>query len=658
MIQKLFGKAVELHRNGKLSEAAIAYRQILASDPLHAGSLHMLGTLAHNIGNEDVAVELIRKAISIDKRNASFHANLGTALQAQGKLDDAATSYRRALAINPDLAEAHMNLGVVLQARGRLLEAEARFKRSLALKPKLVEAHINLGNVQQALGKLEEAVASHQQAIALRPDFAEAWFNLGNDLQALERLDEAVSSYQRALTFKPGMAEIHGNLGNALLALNKWDEAVACFQRALELKPDYADACYNLGNTRYAQAEFTEAIACYRQAVTLKPEFPEAHYNLGNTHVALDDLEAALACFERTLALSPAYAQAHYNIGCVLQSLGRLNQAFAHYEKALRLQPDFPQARFGHALAQIFNGQYDPGWRNYESRWRSIDHDTPMRDYPQPAWNGESLPAGRTLLWGEQGVGDEIMFAGLIPDALRSGNSFLLDCDRRLQPLFARSFPGLQVIAGLDCLPPTTQSEIVAHLPTGSLPGLFRANQAAFASTTAPYLIPDPTGRAMFRARYADGRRVIGLAWYTSNQKTGRKRSIDLSRFAPLFRIPGIRWVSLQYGEFDKLEAQASAASAPLFVDRSVDQFSDLDLFASQVAAMDLVITIDNSTAHLTGALGIPTWLLLPFVPDWRWLQSGDSSSWYPSMRLFRQPALNDWQSVIRTVESELRAAV
>jgi tetratricopeptide (TPR) repeat protein len=390
----------------------------------------------------------------------------------------------------------------------------------------------------------------------------------------------------------------------------------------------------------------------------LKPEFPEAHYNLGNTRVAQDDLDAAVVCFERTLELSPGYAQAHYNLGCVLQSLGRLDEAFAHYEKALQWQPDFPQARFGHALAQIFNGQYDPGWRNYESRWQSIDHDTPLRNYPQPWWKGETLPSGRLLLWGEQGVGDEIMFAGLIPDALRTGNKLLLDCDRRLQPLFARSFPEVEVIADLDSLAPAVKEEIAAHLPTGSLPGLFRAEEPAFAATTSPYLKPAPASQAMFRTRYADGRRVIGLAWYTSNQKTGRKRSIDLARFAPLFRIPGIRWVSLQYGDFDRLQEQVSTARAPLFIDRSVNQLADLDLFAAQVAAMDLVITIDNSTAHLSGALGIPTWLLLPFVPDWRWLQKGGSSSWYPNLRLFRQPALNDWQPVLQTVETGLQALV
>jgi hypothetical protein len=229
----------------------------------------------------------------------------------------------------------------------------------------------------------------------------------------------------------------------------------------------------------------------------------------------------------------------------------------------------------------------------------------------------------------------------------------MLDCDARLKPLFARSFPDIDVVSGHD---PGHDPEldIAAHLPSGSLPGLFRSTNAAFASTTSPYLIADSVQRERFRARYADGRRLVGLAWQTNNRKTGHSRSNDLSWFAPLFARTDIRWISLQYGDYDVLEAQAAAASAPILIDRSVNQLSDIDTFAAQIAALDLVVTIDNSTAHLAGALGVPTWVLLPFAPDWRWLQIGEDSLWYPTMRLFRQLKLGDWQSVVQRVHNVL----
>ncbi|MGA3346699.1 MAG: tetratricopeptide repeat protein [Terracidiphilus sp.] len=648
-LKAMCGRANEFHRRGQLAEAEQIYRRVLDLDPHHSDSLHLLGVLAHQVGRDEVAIELIRKAIAVDKRPAPYHSNLGTALQTMGRLDEAAACYQRALAINPELAEAEMNLGAVFEAQGKHDLAEARFRRTLELRPELAEVHVNLGKMLQAQGKLEEAVASHERAMALKPEFAEAFFNHAIAMQALGKLDEAVTSYKRALDLKPAMAEAHGNLGNARLAQGQLEEADASYQRALALKPNYAEVYYNQGNLRQAQGKLPEAAASYERALQLKPQLAEAHYNLGNTLHALDRLVEAAASFERALAHKPEYAEAHYNLGCVLEDLGRLDEALASIARALQIRADYPQARFGQALAQLRSGDFAAGWRNYESRWQSPDHDTPRRAYRQPLWKGEQLATGRLLLWGEQGIGDEIQFVGLIPETIRTGNRIVLECDARLKPLFARSIPEIEVVS--NCRPAEAETmEITAQMPTGSLPGLFRTSEAAFAVSVSPYLRADPAERDRFRTRYSDGRRLIGLAWQTRNQKTGRKRSIGLESFAPLFALPGIRWISLQYGDLDGLEAQAAAARAPLLIDRSVDQLVDIDQFAAQIAAMDQVITIDNSTAHLAGALGLPVWLLLPYAADWRWLEGRLDCPWYPTMRIFRQPKLGDWESVVESV--------
>lgn len=180
--------------------------------------------------------------------------------------------------------------------------------------------------------------------------------------------------------------------------------------------------------------------------------------------------------------------------------------------------------------------------------------------------------------------------------------------------------------------------DIAAHLPSGSLPGLFRASHPAFCGHQVTLPRCHPVAREQFRARYTDGRRLVGLAWHTKSRIKGCYRSIDLSLFASLFARPDIRWVSLQYGAHDQLEKEAAAAGAPILIDRSVDQFSNIDVFAAQIAAMDIVVTIDNFTAHLAGALGVPVFVLLPFVSDWRWLQAREDSPWYPTLHLFRQP--------------------
>jgi tetratricopeptide (TPR) repeat protein len=652
----LCANALRFHQQGQLAEAERLYRQVLDLDPHHADSLHLLGVLAHQVGRDDVAVELISKAIARDKRPAAFHSNLGTALQALGRLEEARACYERALVIKPDMAEAQMNLGAVFEAQGKHQEAEASFRRALKLRPNMAEAHVNLGNILQVQGKLEEAEASLARAVALKPDFAEACFNHANTLQALGRLEEAVASYQRAVELRPEAAAYHGNLGNTLLALGRFEEAEACYRQALALRPDYAEASYNLGNLRNAENKLEEAAECYRRAIELKPLLPEAHYNLGNTLHTLDRLEESAASFGRALALRPDYAEAHYNLGCVYEDQGRLPEALASMTRALEIKPEYPQARFGHALVQLRCGDFAVGWRNYEHRWQSPDHDTPRRVYAQPLWTGEKLEAGRLLLWGEQGIGDEIQFAGLFPDAIRTGCRITLDCDPRLQALFARSFPEIEVVGGSK--PAEAPADVfAAQLPIGSLPGVFRRSETAFAATASPYLKADPAEREIFRSSYADGRLLTGLAWQTKNLKTGRKRSIDLKDFAPLFALPGFRWISLQYGDFDSLEQQAEVADAPLVIDRGVDQFANIDQFAAQVAALDLIITIDNSTAHIASGLGLPVWLLLPFAADWRWMEKRENTPWYPTLRIFRQPKLGDWQSVLAEVECALKSA-
>ena len=529
-IPAVLGEALRYHRAGRVTEAEWIYRQILAVDPRHADSLHLLGMIAYQGGRHDAAAEMIHRAIAINAEAACYHSNLGNVLRAQDKLDEAKACYERALALDPNCAEALGSLGNILHGRGKLEEAEAHHRRSLAIKPDLAESH----------------------------------YNLGNTLQSQNRLDEAI----------------------------------ACYERALTLQPNYAKAHYNLGTARLAQAN------------------PDA--------------------------------------------------ALAQYRKALAAQPGYAQAGFAEALTQLLKGDFAAGWRNFEWRWLAKDmHKTPMRAYPQPIWKGEKLASGRVLIWGEQGIGDEIMFAGVMPDAIRTRNRCVLDCDPRLKPLFARSFPGVDVVSTQEARfsertgqPPDPQLdpalEIAAHLPSGSLPGMFRKNGLAFATTVSPYLVADPVLWKRFRARYVDGRRLVGIAWHTTSPKTGRSRSIDLSLFAPLFARTGIRWVSLQYGDHGAIEKQAAAARAPLLIDRSVDQFADIDVFAAQVAAMDMVVSIDNSTAHLAGALGIPTWVLLPATPDWRWLESRADSPWYPTLRLFRQPKPGDWHSVIHRVQSVL----
>jgi Tfp pilus assembly protein PilF len=448
---------------------------------------------------------------------------------------------------------------------------------------------------------------------------------------------------------------IPGILKNALQhhRAGRLAEAEQLYRQILAIDAQHADSLHLLGMIAYQAGRHETAVEMIRGAIAINEKGASYHSNLGTVLQAQGKLDEAVASYQRALALRPDLADVHTNLGNVLQAQDKLDEGVACHERAVALKPELAEAHYNLGLAQLLKGDFTSGWRNFERRWQSKDFVTPMRVYPQRLWKGENLAPGRLLIWGEQGIGDEIMYAGLLPDVIRTGNRCVLDCDARLKPLFTRSFPGIDVVSSNN---PEKNPElnISAHLPSGSLPSLFRTSHAAFGATTSSYLIADPVARERFRDSYRDGRQLVGLAWYTKNRSKGRYRSVDLSLFASLFARSDIRWVSLQYGDHNELENQAAAAGAPLLVDRSVDQFSDVDLFAAQIAAMDMVVTVDNSTAHLAGALGVPALVLLPFVSDWRWLQAREDSPWYPTLRLFRQPKVGDWQSVMQRVKSAL----
>jgi Flp pilus assembly protein TadD len=482
------------------------------------------------------------------------------------------------------------------------------------------------------------------------------------EIRSWQRNDRLSKRQQRTVRPEQGKLSprvIPGMLENALQHHRggRLTEAERIYRQILTIDDHQADCLHLLGMIAYQAGRNEDAVVMIRRAIAIHEKGASYHSNLGTVLYAQGKLDEAAASYQRALALQPDLAEVYTNLGNVLQAQGKLEEGVASHRQALALKPELAEACYNLGLAQLLKGDLSAGWHNFERRWRSRGFVTPMRVYPQPLWRGENLASGRLLIWGEQGVGDEIMFAGLLPEVIRTGNRCVLDCDARLKPLFTRSFPSIEVVSGND--PGNNrEGDVASHLPSGSLPSLFRASPAAFAATTSPYLIADPVARERFRTRYTDGRPLVGLAWHTKNRSSGRDRSVELSLFASLFARPEIRWVSLQYGDHEALESQAAAASAPLFIDHSVDQFSNLDLFAAQIAAMDMVVTIDNSTAHLAGALGVPTLVLLPFVSDWRWLQAREDSPWYPTLRLFRQPKRGDWQSVMQRVKNACQVTI
>ncbi|HEV2008359.1 MAG TPA: tetratricopeptide repeat protein, partial [Burkholderiales bacterium] len=435
------------------------------------------------------------------------------------------------------------------------------------------------------------------------------------------------------------------------------EAAVECYRAAIERDAAFCDAHCLLAFLLYKLGRYEESRASHAAALAIKPDFAEVHHNLGLLRLETGYPEEALASFERALELRPGTLETQTCIAHALRDLGRLDQALAHYDGVLARQPHFGDALINRCYALLIRGDYAAGWAEYERRF--VATGTPTRGFPFPEWRGEPLAGKRILIYAEQGLGDEIMFASCVPDVLRRAAHVVIESNTRLAPLFTRSFPQAAVHgankdddhAWLQALP-----RVDFQVAVGSLPLHFRATRAAFPAN-AGYLVADGARIERWRTRLApSGDRLrVGIAWRGGSLRTRQlTRSLALAHWQALLTQPSVDFVSLQYGDVTDESAQLRDRHG-VTVRSFGDEFADIDELAAAIAVLDLVISVDNTVAHLAGALGRPVWVLLPFAPEWRYLRSGDTMPWYPSARLFRQTRPREWESVLAEMAAALR---
>lgn len=448
------------------------------------------------------------------------------------------------------------------------------------------------------------------------------------------QVDEAMQLFRRAASYRPGSAEAHESLGNALQAMGRHEEAVYSYRRALNLRPQSLYTHNNLANSYMALGKLAEAVECLRQTIALLPGLEAAHSNLGNVLLALGRPEEALAAYQAALSLNPGLGGLHNNFGRALVALNRHEEALRHFVRARDLDPGVTQAPLNVALARLALGDYAAAWPDYETRWQSYPG---LRTYAQPFWDGCADLAGKTILvYFEQGLGDTMQFARYVPLVAKRGARVIFEVPKTLMRLFG-SLPGGATLLEPGGAPP----DFDFHAPLLSLPLAFKTTVATIPAEV-PYLHAAPLKTTA----------TVGLCWAgnPSNPNDGN-RSIPLQELIPLLDVPGARFLSLQriLREGDQ-EILPERENVDLESDSQGADFADT---ARLIAGLDLVITADTAIAHLAGALGRPTWVLLPFAAHWAWMRDCENSPWYPTVRLFRQPRSGDWRSVTaRVVEA------
>jgi len=500
---------------------------------------------------------------------------------------------------------------------GNLAEAEQLCQRIVLVQPNFFDAVHLLALLQSLLGKKDAALASYDRALAIRPDSAEALSNRGVTLHELGRCEEALASYDRALKVRPAYAEALSNRGLTLHQLGRFEEALASYERAFDTRADYAEALCNRGLTLHEVGRFEDALASYDKAIALQPRYVDAHLNRGNT----------------------------------LRELGRFAEELASYAQALELQPNDARVHYNESLCRLLIGDFECGWVKYEWRWQIEQLRAEKRNFSQPLWLGSDQIENKViLLHGEQGFGDVIQFCRYVPLVAERAARVILEVSEPLRELMD-DLPGAsEIVAKGDRLP-----YFDVHCPLLSLPLAFKTRLATIPCDT-PYLHAPPQAVLRWSKRLGPRTRPrVGLAWSgRPTHKNDRNRSIKLSALLPLLDSDA---------DFVSLQRDVRADDVAVLNDRKRlihfgDELTNFTDTAALISNLDLVISVDTSVAHVAGALNKTVWVLLPFIPDWRWLLDRDDSPWYPSARLFRQSTARTWDDVIATVARSLRELV
>ncbi len=600
----------------KQPELAIAcFQKALAYTPDHAGFEYLLGMAYHQAGQLEKATACYRRSLSLQPKSKEVHLVLAECLIAQNDEIGAEASYRRLLHIEPHDARAAFGMGTLFLHRNNADDALNWFLKALKEKPDWGLLHNNLGRAYLLKGDDSKALAHIEKAIELVPDLAEAWFNSAEVYARAADYDHAVSRYKKAIQLDPAMTAAHNNLGNTLKESKRYAEAIESFQKVL----------------------------------SLAPELPQGHYNLGGTYSIIEEYEQAVVHLAKAIQLKPDYAEAWNNLALVCKNTGDLDRARTYFNRALLINPSMSEARWNRSFVNFLLDDWISGWRDFDARfevphWQTI--------YPHrihgTLWDGSPIPDETLLVHDEQGLGDTIQFARLLPWARKRCGRLILETRSELIPLLQNNPAVDQIIVRSGSHPPSTYFD--RYIPLMSLARLAQITPDNMMAMP-PYLKAEKDKIAQWKDRLTNGRFKVGIVWAGRPQHgNDANRSVRISQFTRLFQNQGIHFVGLQKGS----PADLTGSERFSRIDNLGPILEDFGDTAAVLSHLDLLITVDTAVAHLAGAMGRPVWVLIPFIPDWRWGMRGDTPPWYPSMKLYRQQRPKEWDPVIERISAHL----
>jgi tetratricopeptide (TPR) repeat protein len=532
--------------------------------------------------------------------------------------------------------------------RGNFRKAEKILLQITAREPTNFNANHMLGIVSTELNKFEQAEKFFKTSLSINARFPPLYKDYGTFLARAKQFDRAIEQFNIALRLFPNFALVYSDRGNALEKLDRLDEAIADYNRSIALAPRIFGFYNNRGNAFLRKKQFSEALSDFKRAIELNPNFAGAYCGHGNVLADLKRHEEALAAYDKALSLKPDLENAWLGRGNVFASLKRYDDAFAAYDKALALEPTCAQAHYSEGLLRLSLGEMESGWTKCEYRWATQQFRARKRNFLQPLWLGDSDIKDKTiLLHADQGLGDALLACRYLPKVAALGAKVILEVQSPLKSLLG-GLEGVSMLIGRgEAIP-----HFDVHCPLMSLPLAFKTTIETIPSMV-PYITVPQYAIEKWRSKLSAQELKVGIAWAGNPDFDGdRDRSILLENILPVTRIDGIKYFSLQkdlrHGDDELLNANPDI----MRVDKEIKDFEDT---AAIIMSLDLVISSDTSIVNLAGALGRSVWVLLPFIPDWRWLLDRDATPWYLTARLFRQRNVGDWATVLDDVCTALK---
>ena len=677
-VDKVLRKAQSHIKAGELTEAEELYKQVLSKFPKNKKAIQgyqklKLGMISkglstseppqeqvenllslYNKGQFEELLAKVKPLISLFPKTIELY-NLQGASNALIERNGAAIeSYDQAIKINPKYADAHLNKGSVLQKNGEFDAAMESFNKALSINPYHSIAHFNMGNALNEKSELDASVESYEKAIKIKPDYAEAYFNMGIVLENKGELDAAMESYEQAIKIKPDYAEAYNNMGNARKDTGDLDTAIDNYKQVLKIKPNYEAACNNIGIILTDKGEFDAAIDSYKQAIKIKPDYAEAFNNMGNALENKGELDAAMESYKQAIKIKPDYAEAYSNMGNALKDKAELDAAIDSYKQAIKIEPEYAEAHQSLGLAFLNAGRLKEGLDEYEWRWKTAKRLSKKRHFSQPLWDGEkSLKGKKVLVWCEQGVGDTINWSSCLPLVASQAEYCVLECQEKLVPLLARSFPNVEVKPENRSLD-SERDDFDFHVPTGSL---YRHFITEITQNPRPdaFLVPDPVRVKFWRERLNSlgNGPYVGISWKSSNMSPERLPNYaSISDWSPILTLPSVTFINLQYKDFaDDLAKIQNELGVTVHNFDDLDHYDNLLDVAALSAALDVVVSNKTTVPLITAGVGTSTKLANWKQSPWNNILLNPVG---PSVDIFERNTWEPWDNVFRLIAEDI----